>query len=126
MIDQEIAAGRELDVEVCQKVFDRYVDLDASTVPGHQLLPGQTFPAYRDGSFLLTVPRYSILIDAVWEIVQKMVDVRGYGFHLDRVGQKWEATFTKDGDRQYGESWKCQSSTAPLAICRAALAAVVG
>lgn len=69
---------------------------------------------------------YAAEMGPAWEVVEEMVDERGYGFHLDRVGQEWEATFTKDGDRQYGDSWKCQSVTAPGAICRAALLAVEG
>ena len=70
------------------------------------------------------VPAYSTEIAAAWQVVEKMME-RGWYLFLDTAGfdgEEWRAQF-RDPESRFARG---EAATAPLAICRAALAALSG
>jgi hypothetical protein len=103
-----VKAGRELDALVAEKVM------------GLQPLRREVPP---DPGAFLDLPHYSTDIAAAWEVVEKLTGRRDkdIGFALTvnpgTIGTSFSAL---DGT----EHWHVNASTAPLAICLAALKVV--
>jgi hypothetical protein len=100
-------AGREMDALVARELFGGIKE-------------------YWDYGF--TVPNYSVSIGAAWEVVEKMHE-RGYYFCCARNGKG-----ATDASGNLDDSWYVDTGciielenqpTLPLAICRAALLAVM-
>lgn len=118
MSQPELAAGRELDALVAERVMGwRSIGSDGISTFGDPPNDPLDLSGTGDGHF--HVPRYSTDISAAWEVVEKAKD--------------WRITI--DGGEYHGDSWGVKianndgyfygfGDTAPLAICRAALAAV--
>jgi hypothetical protein len=100
-------AGREMDELIRLEILD----LEVFTTPEGKLLGEGTFQE---------IPHYSTDIAAAWEVVEKM-RINDWEFYLEWENQPW-ALFEND---------KCmldkcaEAITVPLAICRAALLAVL-
>jgi hypothetical protein len=100
----EMNAGRELDALVAEKVMGA----DVVVRDGR---------AYINGNPYDRLPNYSTDIAHAWQIVERMADWRVV---IERVPSgEWEVMFDT---RRVFENVK--ADTLPLAICRAALAAV--
>lgn len=84
----DMEAGRELDVLIIENVFG---------VPRHKV----------------SLPRFSVDIDAAWQVVDKMKD-DGLSFVIQYMPKLYYVQFG------YGDYYTT-AATAPLAICRAAL-----
>ena len=102
-------AGRELDALVAEKVMGHDMEKDFCTT------------CYDSPTCDRPIPRYSILIQDAWPVVEKMAD-RRHPFELVKTPiSYWVCRF-------YGEIirdiYKGYADTAPLAICLAALKAV--
>ena len=101
-------AGREMDALIAENVFNVFV---------HRL-NGSAFSV----SMLNEIPHYSTDISAAWEVVEKLhkendiFDV----WHEKDTGFDWWCEVVNNGD-----GWNVNAKTAPLAICRAALLAVM-
>ena len=69
-------------------------------------------------------PRYSQDIAAAWQVVEKLL-ADGFGVYLTRHddSNEWNCTIGR-GDKINGEIAEAVATTAPVAICRAALLAV--
>lgn len=119
----EEMSGRELDAAVAREVmgwWSVYYD-DETFTDEWSGRPGDKHAARA------WVPPYSTNIAAAWEVVDELVHrfhtvVKG-PFH---VGSDWFAGFTPVGVTGWNgrPDHKASGSTAPLAICRAALLAV--
>jgi len=100
--------GRELDALVAEKIF------------------GIT---KKHWDFEFTLRHYSTDISAAWEVVEKMCDgdknkfmIYRFGFGPKKPKIRWRVS--------WGQGWEnllsyCDAESAPLAICRAALLAVM-
>lgn len=102
-----LTAGRDLDVLLAERVFN-----------GSPICIEGAWKWRRngEGSFF-TLPHFSGLPGAAWEVAEAM-DARGFTLVLYRLRARntWKAEFS---------SACCQEAdTGPLAICRAALAAL--
>ena len=102
-------AGRELDVLVHQKIFRLECDV--------------TSRFWQDGPLFLEDTFYSTSIAAAWLVVEKL---DAFDFELGRVRGEdyWECFIWLEGMEHYG-GVSCEAPTAPLAICRSALLAVM-
>lgn len=108
-------AGRELDALMAEKVM------------GYEHLPFPAVPAFQrptEGGveMLFELPHYSADIAAAWEIVE---EVHRLGLNVSVwKGRLWCCGFYTKSEtpQEMGHSY---SDTAPLAICRAALLAVM-
>jgi hypothetical protein len=111
-------AGREMDALIAERVFGRQTGRWGS----FSLMDGG------DDAVAVETPRYSTDIAAAWEIVPRL-EAR-YGrfditqiWGLDARGD-WQCTLGKQGWESVGAIYVTGfASTAPLAICRAALQA---
>jgi hypothetical protein len=89
---------------------------------------GGTTPMGRSSKNVLSlvleeVPHYSTDIAAAWQVVEHLF-TRGLRLSLNAFGgDPWWAEFADEG---YEHGAQAPADTAPLAICRAALAAVAG
>jgi hypothetical protein len=106
----DLAAGRELDAEVATHVFGwRDCEWDGWSWLG-------TLP---DGTERWPIPAYSTEISAAWQVLA------GWSVTLAHAeGLRWHCRLmrcTREGEWQNGEG---HADTAPMAICKAALAAV--
>jgi len=119
MTDME--AGRELDTRIAIKVMG-WTRVERSTT-------GIAYPPRPSGfdparHAYHSVPHYSTDIAAAWLVVERMKD-NGCSLQLHwEAGRsrQWVADFVEESDEEFtGEQL---GDTAPLAICRAALAAV--
>ena len=114
----EMPAGREMDALIAEKVIGWRIDELTAYSPS-----GSSCARHPKGDWWLNY--YSTNMDAAWEIVEKFVS-KGYGVHVYRHGD-WN---DKNGKR-YWQSYMdfrfpiVDADTAPLAICRAALLAVM-
>ena len=110
-----IKAGRELDALVAEKVMgwksvDRADEKDGGDFYGVTIRDGLT-AVYR-------VPLYSVDIAAAWEVVEKC---SGPSFWIERHPNAWQVCFYELGDSHAKTGL---ASSAPWAICLAALKAV--
>lgn len=124
-----IPAGRELDALVAEKVmglaYVRRVEGQAAWVTGRDWVdPGDyTYGEGKWGTLVLyRVPDFSTDIAAAWLVVERMAQSdRNLRLSLDRFGgDPWWCEFA---DEAYTIGAQAVADTAPLAICRAALAA---
>lgn len=128
-------AGRELDAEVAVKVLNQVICWYPQDIPdGWQLDIGQTLPGYRDGTFVYTLPYYSTSIAAAWLVVEHFTTESGHGclHHFEMIYFAGESQWCVEiGGRKCGKPSRpyklpqdLWAESLPLAICRAALAAV--
>lgn len=134
-IDQ-LPAGPELDVLVAQKVMGFEIMRSA-------LQTRDGFPTYRhrhperDWDWMeMAVPQFSTEIAAAWLLVEKLKEIdramavcdRSYGSIKIEGDRPWEAGFINGQKLAHdpGQFVQAFGPTAPLAICRAALKAVMG
>ncbi len=102
-------AGREMDALIAEKIFGNFV---------HRLSGGK----YGIGSLMLEIPNYSTDIADAWEVAEKLhkendiFDV----WHEKDTGFDWWCEVVNNGG-----GWSANAKNAPLAICRAALLAVM-
>ncbi len=119
----EVEAGPELDALVAEKVMGcRVVHCRDGTyklrVPGsYDRVDFVTAEGARSAC-----PKYSTDIAAAWEVMEKMAK-EGYKPCVGMNGHCWDATMRVDIATTTEDEWM-SANTAPLAICRAALAAV--
>lgn len=101
-------AGREMDTLIVEKVMGLKVDyeFDEPHVPSLR-------DKYDEWGYL---PNYSTDILAAWEVVEELKGLKPI-LNYDPQSQKWYM-------RLNGGSY-CSADTAPLAICRVALLAVM-
>lgn len=122
-----LPAGRELDALVAERVMG-WTNISTLSPQGryfgarhfgwHETLRGSVPEHGR-----VALPSYSTDIAAGWEVVEKLVSL-GWHFTITSLQGKWHAGLTKDiGDVR--ETAMGHESTVPLAICRAALKAVL-
>lgn len=67
------------------------------------------------------LPKYSTDISAAWEVITKMKE-RNWWIALNAEYKEWNAMFYWDPHQQ---AYECGAETAPEAICKAALLAVL-
>jgi hypothetical protein len=118
-------AGRELDVEVAEKIFGHQWGIDE----GDYILKEMDCTCKLGGSPHMhwsLMPHYSADMTAAWKVVEKLKDF-GYDlftvkFYLDASpkSRRVLASFCKDDQTAVSR----RSASAPFAICQAALAAV--
>ena len=108
-------AGREMDAILMEKLFE--YSWDSSFKGG----------AWRhaDGSCYLQqlLPRFSTDIAAAWEVVEKLCDETGCD--IVKVCKRDPELLRGDWSCNFGRGFEAFGETAPLAICRAALLAVM-
>lgn len=114
--------GRELDALIAEKIMGwRRVGPDEPPKSGWRSSTGY-WHAEEDNAWEKGLPRYSTDIAAAWDVVDKIKDIKpDHAFSLESYKGKWSADFVlKDYDNyNCGEG----ASSAPLAICLAALRA---
>ena len=88
--------------------------------------------SYGGDSRTIIIPKYSTDIAAAWVLVEKVADLHGCQFSIERVGKPWEIRCGKygavvsGGDLQYERpdlTLAVYADSAPLAITRAAIKA---
>jgi hypothetical protein len=104
----DLDAGRELDVLVAEKVMG-WTNLRTTKAGMRRGTPAE-YPHIGH-----EVPPYSTDMSAAWEVVEKMREREGYA-GVESNHDLWEASM--------GPWYVATAETAPLAICRAALAAI--
>lgn len=77
-----------------------------------------------DGTLHLWVPRYSLSMDAAWEVVEKLTVTTKQWLRLEQHPTGCTATFELSGAGDKDAEWSAEAITAPHAICLAALKAV--
>lgn len=110
MSAEQMMAGRELDAEIFCRVFGRERGPDGWF--RHPGAPG--WPTNPDD-----VPPYSTDLAAAWEIIQHFGSVVQLVRYPDAI---WRCTLWNPRLRCWRR--EAQANTMPLAVCRAALAAV--
>lgn len=131
MSTQELVAGRELDARIAKKVMGlpechkRFIKFTISGVQNSWDCPvhgpqGCIFPSY--------TPSYSTDIAAAWQVVEKLLSTtpQGGDIHIEKLGGAgWKVGCCFNQSEGGWDGW-IEAETAPLAICRAALAAMTG
>jgi hypothetical protein len=136
----ELQAGSELDAEIARRVFGFWYTEEEGWGPQwwgpHPVTPDvRAYAActrsceHLGGDSIDSrngLPRFSTDIAAAWLIVEA---IPSCCFRIDRekaAGIRYDATIIMDGEQPYdhGRQIHATASTAPLAICRAALSAV--
>lgn len=117
-------AGRELDVEVAEKVMGwKEVSLIDGGVPGTRMMGRPPL----EPTHIYGVPYYSTEITDAWEIVEKLKK-KNYTFKLEENSSGWVARFYLtqyiQGNNHTIQAARANSDSAPLAISLAALKAV--
>ncbi len=110
-----VAAGRELDALVAEKVMG-----------WHHTGSDDRYPVDDKGRSQLYVPDYSTDIGAAWAVVERMreLDWRMLLENWVSSSDAYAAFFHPQDRYRYGNHIGVTDDTAPLAICRAALRAV--
>ena len=124
MDTDKLEAGRELDALIAECVMGKSVveTEECNGIDNLWLAP------YRDEWDDAPLPQYSVKIRAAWAVVEKL----GYNWNLYRDVGKCGDDYETSGDGLYRFIYSAPgmpmqgvtASTAPLAICRAALKAV--
>jgi hypothetical protein len=123
---QTLAPGPELDALVDHLVF--------GSAPWEPMPPESTAAVagqrwrwqFRDDVIHIAPPAYSTAIADAWRVVDRMRAERPFTLHdVDGMEGTWMATFevVAAGRAGRGRIFSGEGPTAPLAICRAALAA---
>jgi len=111
-----LPAGRELDALVVEKVMGYRHHPWTQTIPEHwcRLPTGET-------CLFADLPHYSTSIAAAWEVVERLP------YRLVRIVREGGSWYCTVGDElNYPMFAPIRADTAPLAICRTALKAVMG
>lgn len=115
----ECGAGGALDAEIARRVFG--IDAQGSFYWRADSIDGEPRPK------LASLPHYSTDIAAAWQIVSHLgahpLTLTRYPAQAADAQWYCQVTYERDGWRHWATG---QAPTAPLAICRAALAAVGG
>jgi hypothetical protein len=125
-----MVTGRELDAFVAEKVFGLECFADkqvwvGSGMPHMQYWSGAVhYPAYwnSDHEQALSIPDYSDDIAAAWEVIEEM-RIKGFAIVLQRQGDY----FAPDDlwECQFGHKPMAKDESAQVAICKAALLAMI-
>lgn len=129
---ETMEAGKDMDVLVAERVMGESLDCDH---PAVEVVQGSlvrcVFCKEEHGSTSLAISRamnspapYSTDIAAAWRVVERL---RGLGFGVDihANGTNHPEVFSQEYEVMMGfDAESVRADTAPLAICRAALAAV--
>lgn len=110
-IDQ-LQPGRELDILIAEKIFGHMMNED-HIVKWAQISDDDWEPSFEP------CPHYSTSIADAWQVVEKMKELGAeinIGFY-----EKWDCEF----DYPIGCNWRAVAETAPEAICKAALIAIL-
>ena len=110
-------AGREMDKLIAEKIFG-WSDFGSFEDGG---ISGKD----KDGDGWI-LPYYSIGIAAAWEVVEKFMPYKSPSLYV--VGTMWFCFFAlKTGEGLFASTnvLEAKAPTAPLAICRAALLAMI-
>jgi hypothetical protein len=116
-----LPAGRELDAEIASAVFKMEVCKNAKG--GWSLGPANWWDFSGDMQLANPLPEYSSDIAMAWTVVEHLQTLSAQGdIHIECLEGMWSVSSC------YESSWEkwSHADTAPLAICRAALAAVGG
>jgi len=97
--------GEEIDILVARNVLEHIVQQDTS---------GQWFEGFT------SVARYSDSLQSAWNAAERIIGTKLAFFTVSRKGLQWMAEFEISTIRYFAFA-----DTAPLAICRAALLAVI-
>jgi hypothetical protein len=117
-------AGREMDVLVLVSVMG----IEYSEKDGENYREWSNCYTERACFVFRDIPHYSADISAAWEVVEKLRDTSDDEpdyWTITDLGNAWRVTSNwahHDGDI---ENFSIEAETAPLAICRAALLAVM-
>jgi len=112
-------AGREMDALVAEKVMGHTVGRDATL---ETFYPQYTTTVETSEGFTI-LAHYSTDISAAWRIVEKFKSDARIGISMaDYTNGGYCFTFFGPGNF---DEYECDAPTAPLAICRAALLAVL-
>jgi hypothetical protein len=106
---ENMPAGEEMDKLIAHKIMG-YVN-------------GKKIHEYADGSgkwWTTNIDHYSTKIEAAWEVVWAMEE-KGIWFELSNVIPNSDSIVY---EVKFGDAYACENA-APLAICRAALLAVI-
>ncbi|GCL71778.1 hypothetical protein PN4B1_16830 [Paenibacillus naphthalenovorans] len=111
--------GRELDALVAEKVMRGTAH---TYVFNNKTINGMMFQI-EDGVIISRVPHYSTDISSAWEVQEKLQDYGGMvlGCYGSKNGARWFSAQTVVN----GKEISVTSHTAPEAICKAALLAVL-
>jgi hypothetical protein len=132
----EWEAGPELDAVIAERVMglqpcDAWAPINFGSAGGPALAKRcqhpNCYPTQTLGSMFGTVggaPRFSTDIAAAWQVVERLADQWAY-INVDLKNRRWVCRLS-DGLAHAGDHPSVQAiaDTAPLAICRATLAAV--
>ena len=118
----KMEAGREMDCAIAEEIFGWKI---LTKIPPLIWINNPADKA--NGGYGNRVPHYSTDIAAAWEVVKKLVSIEEEGF------TKWQVVIDSDGINRWIADFKddplhttnCSAPTAPLAICRAALLAIM-
>jgi Phage ABA sandwich domain len=117
----ELQAGWELDERIAAILgwhdIQRRKWIDGKPQPDPYGLPTGVDP--EDGN-IRVIDDYSSAIEAAWQIVEPTERHPNWHWKIRRWGSVWEVSLDDD-EREW---WHADSESAPLAICRAALAAL--
>lgn len=114
-MSEEVAAGRELDALVAEKVMGLLATTGGSGAKTNYYARSSEVAPWEN------TPHYSTDIAAAWLVVEAMAG-RDMQLSLDMFGgDPWWAEFA---DRQYVKGAQATATTAPHAICLAALKAM--
>ncbi len=113
----EPEAGRELDALVAAKVMGRPKFQPGKGPVAQRPLEELSMRMYADR---IPVPHYSAEIGAAWQVVERMRAL-GWEVVVDTRSGKWLVQFLSSDGRQHSAA---SADLAPLAICRAAIAAL--
>jgi hypothetical protein len=123
--DVEIAAGPELDAQIAEKVMawhleDEYFWVNATAIVAY----ATDEPPFSGGRG----PRFSPSTDIAhaWKVVEFIKRERGWRVSLVSSvdGGEWTCAFFGTGNPLLGGAGSTSAKSAPLAICRAALASL--
>jgi hypothetical protein len=110
---QKMPAGSVMDALIAEKIMDLIVTQDRQAT--YSKMPN----GYKDLKYLTA---YSVGIAEAWEVVKKM---RERGMLCDMESGRYEGWYVHFGKLEEDYSGEATGIEAPLAICRAALLAVM-
>lgn len=114
-------AGRELDALVAEKVMGwKQCSMEGVRIKTCYGKP----PEFGRNDGRVRIPGYSTDISAAWEVVEKVKQMNWFFILSDNLfPDKWEASLFWDPN---GTMIEARAETAPEAICKASLLAVMG
>lgn len=112
-------AGRELDALIAIQVFRYTLDYEFAETLGAPCVRDLR-DQYDEWGML---PHYSTDMADAWLVVERMREAYDTGLILKLYPKGFRHTITAVFQSRENNQWQAGASTAPLAICRAALAA---